>query len=279
MVGFMNNNFNVIENADSVINSFVNMYSQEYEIPENLKCKIQVVDSITEAINDFMNRTNRKYIVDEIDYNGTTCIPHSIDDETEIYISKKLIEDYQFNNWQFICTVLHELTHAIDFYTYCNRYSSGDYDTMIKRNDYYGFKMWTEFNAKKISYLFYSRFVRKCMEESKLPIASPLDGEVEFQNNIITESIRNNHADTAVYNIILYLGRYYCWEIDFFDSFTNEKLFPSVFKQDLNPEISNLYVALKQTKNSIMYYEEIGRLIRLLKGKLVMIGHEDGTLC
>ena len=278
MGGFMYNNLNVMENIDSIINSFVNMYSQEYEIPENLKYKIQVVDSISEATSNFMKKTNRKYIVDETDYNGTTCIPNSIDDETEIYISRKLIEDYQSNNWQFICTVLHELTHAIDFYTYCNKYCYGDYDAMIKRNDYYGFKMWTEFNAKKISYLFYSRFIRKCMEESDLSIASPVYGEVEFQNDIITESIRNNYADNAVYDIVLYLGRYYCWEIDFSDSFVDEKLFPSVFKQELNPEISNLYDALKRANGSVMYYNEVSKLIRLLKGKLVMIEHEGGIL-
>lgn len=215
MGGLMDNELDVMNNVDTFINSFVNMYSQEHKIPDSLKYRIQIVDNIAEATKEFMNRTNRKYIVDEKDYNGTTCIPNVITDEIEIYISKKLIENYRTNNWQFICTLFHELTHAVDFYNYCDKWFQGNYDFMINGSDHYGFHMWTEFNAKQKSYLLYSRFIKKCMEESKLPVGNPADGELEFQNDIITKSIKTNSRKIAIYDIIQYLGRYYCWEIDF----------------------------------------------------------------
>ena len=275
MGGLMNNELDVMNNIDAFINSFVIMYSQEYKIPETLRCKIQIVDNIAEATKEFMNRTNRKYIVDETDYNGTTCIPNVITDEIEIHISKKLIENYRANNWQFICTLFHELTHAVDFYNYCSKYFRGNYDSMIN-GDPYGFHMWTEFNAKQKSYLLYSRFIRKCMEESKLPVGKPTDGELEFQNDYITKSIKANGSKIAIYDIIQYLGRYYCWEIDYSDDFADGKQFPEIFKQNLEPEITDLYNALKKADDSIMYYNEIARLIRFLIGKLVMIEHDDG---
>lgn len=278
MGGFMNDEQNIMENIDSFINSFINIYSQEYKIPESLKCRVQIVDDMKESVEAFMKRTNRKYIADETDYNGTTCIPNSIDDEIEIFISKKLIEEYRTNNWQFMCTIFHELTHAIDFYNYCNEYFQGNYDDMINRSDAYGFHMWTEFNAKYKSYLLYSRFVRKCIEDSNLPNVVPTDGEVRMQNEYVTDSIKNNRSDKAVYDIIQYLGRYYCWEIDYPDDFIDGKLFPDIFKQNLEPVISDLYRLLKQTTDSIMYYNDVARTIRLLMGKLVMIEHEGGTL-
>lgn len=272
----MDNELDVMNNVDTFISSFVNMYSQEYKIPDSLKCRIQIVDNIAETTKEFMNRTNRKYIVDETDYNGTTCIPNVITDEIEIHISKKLIENYRTNNWQFICTLFHELTHAVDFYNHCDKWFQGNYDSMINGSDPYGFHMWTEFNAKQKSYLLYSRFIRKCMEESKLPVGNPADGELEFQNDIITKSIKTNNRKIAIYDIIQYLGRYYCWEIDFPNDFSDGKLFPEIFKQILEPEITDLYNTLKKSDDSIMYYNEIARLIRFLVGKLVMIEQDGG---
>lgn len=274
----MNNEPNILENVDNYINSFIGMYSQEYMIPNGLKCRIQVVDDISVSVGAFMKRTNRKYTSDGTDYNGTTCIPNNVDEETEIFISRKLIENYKINNWQFMCTLFHELTHAIDFYNYCNEYFQGNYDAMINRNDAYGFHMWTEFNAKHKSYLLYSRFIRKCMEDSNLPKVIPTDGEVELQNDIITESIRNNVVDKAVYDIIQYLGRYYCWEIDYSDDFIDGKLFPDIFKHSLEPVVSDLYSLLKQSNDSVMYYNDVARTIRLLMGKLVLVEHKGGII-
>lgn len=272
----MDNELDVMNNIDAFIYSLMNMYSQEYKIPESIKCKIQVVDNISEATKEFMDRTNRKYIVDETDYNGTTCIPNVITDEIEIYISKKLIENYHINNWQFICTLFHELTHAVDFYNYCSKCFQGNYDSMINGSDPYGFHMWTEFNAKQKSYLLYSRFIRKCMEENKFPIGKPTDGELAFQNDIITKSIKTNSSKTAIYDIIQYLGRYYCWEIDFPDDFSDGKQFPEIFKQNLEPEITDLYNTFKKSDDSIVYYNQISRLIRYIVGKLVVIEQDSG---
>ncbi|MBP3766185.1 MAG: hypothetical protein J6G98_03290 [Bacilli bacterium] len=267
----MHTSLDVIENIDTYISTFVAIYFQEYKMPEGLKYKIKIVDDMAKATEEFMKKTNRYFIVDESDYNGTTCVPNAITDEIEIYISKKIVENYRVNNWQFICTIFHELTHAVDFFNYCNKWFEGIFDSMINKSDPYGFHMWTEFNAKQKSYLLYSRFLRQCMKENNIPFGKPTDGELEFQNDFVTKSINDQSFDKAIYDIIQYLGRYYCWEIDFRDDFIDEKLFPNIFKQKLEPEINVLYKKLKESKDSIAYYNELAKLIRLLIGKIIMI--------
>ena len=269
----MNANLDVIENINAYIKYFESMYFQEYKIPYGLKYKILIVDDIAQATNEFMKKKHNYFVVDESDYNGTTCLPNVSTAEIEIYISKKIVENYHINSWQFICTVFHELTHAVDFYNYCNKWFQGDYDSMISKSDPYGFHMWTEFNAKQKSYLLYSHFLRNCMKDNNTQFGKPIDGELEFQNDFITKSINENSSSKAVYDVIQYLGRYYCWEIDFQDDFIDGKLFPEIFKQKLEPEISNLYKKLKESENSIMYYNELAKLMRLLIGKIVMINN------
>lgn len=274
----MTENINILENIDTVINSFINMYSTEYIIPDSLKFRINIVKDMKASVNEFMNRTNRRYIADDRDYNGTTCIPNTIDEETEIFISSKLIEDYKKNNWQFMCTLFHELTHAIDFYNYCSNFFQGDYNGMIGSSDAIGFHMWTEFNAKYKSYLLYSRLLRQCMKDNNLNVYVPTDGEVEMQNDYILKSLRNNNVDEIVYDIIQYLGRYYCWELDFCDDFIDGKMFPEVFNKELSPTLCSLYELLKQDNNSVLYYNRVDSLVRQLKGKIIKLGHEDGIL-
>lgn len=261
----------ILENIDYYIKFIISMYEKDYEIPVELKYNIQIVDSIEDSVKDFMNRTNREYETDEIDYNGTTCVPNTIDEITEIFISKDLIIDCNKNIYQFICTIIHELTHAIDFYNFARKYFDGNYNNMIFNSDPYGFKMWTEFNAKRKSYLMYSRFLISCFKDNNIPYNKPIDYELGFQNDIITKSITSNSHNIAVYDIMQYLGRYSCWELDYYEDFSNGKLFPKIFKEKLEPIISDLYTKLKQNNDSMEYYNELARLVRLLIGKIALI--------
>lgn len=56
-----------------------------------------------------------------------------------------------FSNFQFYSTIIHELTHFVDFYHYINFYGNPNLMTEFTKEQsfYYEFYLWTEFNAKK----------------------------------------------------------------------------------------------------------------------------------
>ncbi len=259
------------ENSD-FIEFCIILYKEKYTIPNNLKYEIEVTEDLEESVKGFFLNTNRRIENIDIDnsYNGTTCVPRTINEPTYIFISKKLIENFQINNFQFVCTIFHELTHAIDFYNFCVKYCNGIYNDFDKIKEFYGFKMWTEFNAKKISYLLYCQFINGDRYNSNEALDMILDSETKFQNNYIADVFFNtDNVERVIYELILYLGRYYVWDITFKGYFEEGKMFSNAF-DNFKTEIFNLYNILKIDENNLNYYYEIHKLINILKGKIII---------
>lgn len=242
---------------DNPINFIISIYIERYPLPDGLKLKISIADDLLLEVNKYMNETNRAQVTTNDvaeDSNGFTCMPNVIEDETNIFISKKLIEQYIENHFQFACTIFHELTHAIDFYNYCKDFCNGNYDNIIDNNNYFGFKMWSEFNAKIISYRMYFELINGKDYDKEKELQHLLNYELNFQNKCIeSELLEINSPNLIIYYIILYLGRYYCWEEMFPEVFKDGKLISKELKKKTNNKIIGLY---KYLKNNLLYSKE-----------------------
>lgn len=242
---------------DNPINFIASIYTKRYPLPDGLKLRISVVEDLFKEVNKYMDETSRTQVITNDvagNSNGFTCMPNTVEDETNIFISKKLIEQYIENHFQFACTIFHELTHAIDFYNYCKDFCSGNYDDILDNNNYFGFKMWLEFNAKIISYRMYFELINGKNYDKEKELEHILNFELDFQNKCLENNLLEiTSPNLIIYYIVLYLGRYYCWEEMFPEVFKDGKLVSTVLKKKTDNMVIELY---KYLKNHLIYSKE-----------------------
>ena len=100
-------------------NDIIKSFMKKYKIPKELSIKIIITDDMEKEYKHQLNKFNKRYdYISPIDYNGITCVPNSIDEETIILINYDRVKDIKSNNAEVICTIFHELIHAKDYYFY-----------------------------------------------------------------------------------------------------------------------------------------------------------------
>lgn len=84
------------------------------------------------------------------DSNGTVIFAPSRDKTTLVVLSKKVLPQKDLD--EVHGTVLHELTHAHDYYDYADYLQISDYNVLFGSQYYNAFFFWTEFHARRIGY-------------------------------------------------------------------------------------------------------------------------------
>lgn len=250
---------------------FTEFYIQKNDMPKDLKFEIEIVDNIEKNSKDYFKKIKKDYDYISIqDYNGATLVPHTTNEPIMIFLSKERALNAKNNNYEIICTLFHELTHAADFHNYYSKYCGGNYDSGVDRDSQYGFLNWTEFHAKRISYLEYCKIINGDKITSKESLENILNVELPKKNNELDEYLINNECDLEdiIYNLMFYLGRYSVWEDWFPSEFENGKHFSVELKKYL-PLIVELSDLLKNTRNSKNEYENIKKHINYFKGMYV----------
>ena len=163
-------------------------FMEEYDFPKELKIKIIVAGDMEDEYKKQLQRLNKKYdYISPIDYNGITCVPNTIDEETIILINYDRVDALKNQDYGVICTIFHELIHAKDYYIYYKKYCDGLYDSSNNRDSQYGFMNWSEFNAKKISYFEYCKLAHgeKLYSDEELKhlmgYLEPIENELNFK--------------------------------------------------------------------------------------------------
>ena len=82
--------------------------------------------------------------------NGTVILAPSRDKTTLVVLSKKVLP--QKDPDEVRGTVIHELTHAHDFYDYADFLQISDYNELFDSQYYNAFFLWTEFHARRNGY-------------------------------------------------------------------------------------------------------------------------------
>ena len=250
-----------------IIKSFMN----KYEFPKELKIKLVITNDLDEEYQKHLKNYNKQYdYVSVFDYNGITCVPNTTDEETTLLINYDKIEKLNENNLEVICTIFHELIHAKDYYTYFKKYFNGKYDSSHHRDSTYGFTYWSEFNAKRVSYLEYCKLIHGDKIKSRENLSNIINIELSNQNEELDRLLNDEESDIEdiIYNLMLYLGRYSIWEELFSDVFSNNRKFSKELLK-YEPIVDELFNLLKNNSGKMSDYEDIKRNINMIKGRWV----------
>lgn len=249
----------------------IESFMKRYEFPENLILKIIITDDMEKEYEHQLKRLNKKYdYISPIDYNGITCVPNTIDEETIILINYDRVDALKNQDYGVICTIFHELIHAKDYYIYYKKYCDGLYDSSNNRDSQYGFMNWSEFNAKKISYFEYCKLAHGEKLYSDEELKNIEKNELPVKNKEIEEYLKDENVDMEmiIYNLMFYLGRYSIWEKLFPKEYGNNIKFPDELIK-YKPVVDKLYTALKNNPDKMEDYVEIKKLINYFKGAWV----------
>ncbi len=251
---------------EDLINLISNKVIEDSEFNGNMPIEFKITDNIKEEIDNYYeNNKHSNTFQDFSDLNGVFLPPNNTKEKSTILINNKELQKSKDNNYQIICTLYHELTHAIDYYNYCNDFFDGDYNKMWQNELTYSFYIWTEFNAKRKSYIFYRNFLQGDKSNSSESLDLIIKNEIPLHNNDIKNKIKNYKGEyDIIYYLIHYLARYMVWDETFETSFTNFKMIPEEVKTLLGNNIDVLYDYLKKHKNysnNINDYNELTKII------------------
>jgi len=256
------------------------LFMKEYDFPKELKIKIIITDNMEDEYKKQMQRLNKKYdYISPIDYNGITCVPNTVDEETVIILNYDSFDTLKNNDYGVIRTIFHELIHAKDYYNYAKKYCDGKYDSSKNRDSLYGFCNWSEFNAKKISYYEYCKLAHGDILYSDEKLKNIKQNELPVKNKEIEEYLKYDNIDMEliIYNLMFYLGRYSIWEKLFPKEFGNNIKFPDELNK-YKPVVDELDEVLKNNSGRMEDYVEIKKLINYFKGAWVNISNNNWFL-
>ena len=133
-------------------------------------------------------------------YNGTVIFAPTKDKTTLVVLSKKVLPQKNFD--EVHGTIIHELTHAHDFYDYADFLEITDNNELFDSKYYTAFFYWTEFHARRLGYKRYIEYkFRKGWKEFKKYKYDFLEGiKVNF-------SIHSSKG--RLYDLMQAAGRYY----------------------------------------------------------------------
>lgn len=188
--------------------------------------------------------------------NGIVIFAPSRDKTTLVVLSKKVLP--QKDPDEVHGTVLHELTHAHDYYDYADFLQISDYNELFNSQYYNAFFFWTEFHARRIGY---KRFIeykfRKGWKRFKKHRYEFLEG-IKANFSIYSSKGR-------LYDLMQAAGRYYTF-IELCSSHTENfkgDILEGNVESDLINILNEVYQFLtensefKQFVNNIAIFDEL----------------------
>lgn len=86
----------------------VKTFMADYNFPKELKIKIIITNDMEAEYKKQLSNMNKQYdYISPIDYNGITCVPNTIDQDTIILINSDRVINYKANNYEVLCTIFH----------------------------------------------------------------------------------------------------------------------------------------------------------------------------
>ena len=215
---------------DNILNEFlagiVGDYFSEYGY-EPLKLAISLADDIWDEY--LKVRPDHKQMLDEQrplpSFHGTIATPVELDGTFTIIIdnqySKTTLKE---NPGAWIGTIIHELTHTIDYRDYARLVHAASYDEILDTSRHRMFQLWTEFNARRHGYYFLRKYTFKDVHDLA-QIPDIVNRELPFQMNCMYEQYHSTSDGwTQMYTVSQFLGRLAVWEDLFPSHFDSEQI-------------------------------------------------------
>lgn len=195
--------------------------------------------------------------------NGTVILAPSRDKTTLVVLSKKVLP--QKDPDEVRGTVIHELTHAHDFYDYADFLQISDYNELFDSQYYNAFFLWTEFHARRNGY---KRFIEYKFRKGWKQFVKH---RYEFLEGIKANfSIHSSKG--RLYDLIQAAGRYYTF-IELCSSHTEnfkEDILDGNVESNLLNILNEVYCFLaennefKQFVNNISIFDELLKKIEII---------------
>lgn len=199
---------------------------------------------------------------------GLTIPPKTIDGKFTIVINQDYFwESAKKQDWQWVGTLTHEMTHVCDYINYVKMNDLNNYDIVQMNLVHRPFVLWTEFHARATGYFFIRKFVfgEKYNDKSdRNQTDYILQTELPYQINYFSQQYEaaNGNADIQLYETMQFMGRYSIWE----------KLFPNVFNRRIrhqvfgsNPWMLDLYEFLITHQDIESANEDFDQMAELRK--------------
>lgn len=212
-------------------NSIVDNYINTRKLPH---INIEVVIA-EDFFDSYLNRSISSQHADIIEnktwinsLNGSVAFPKNVDGKYNIILSKQYIMECLDNeNVNFIGTICHELTHVYDHIEYMKLLGITDFEVAPRRPNYDMFNHWTEFNARKIGYMYLRNYVIDDPYSQEI-INHVIQTELPLQiNNFFGSYSSTTDGKQQVYSTMQFLGRLKAWK----------EIYPQIFNQSFLHEL------------------------------------------
>ncbi len=216
----------------SILGDYYNYYGVD---PVEVECILsnKLSETFMQKRPDFFE-CDVKTTPEAIDINRGTIIPprHKNGKFIILIDSNYFVESVQNNDFQWVGTLTHEVTHVLDFIKYSKINNIENYDVIQRDMEHRPFMLWTECNSRAKGYFFLRKYifgdkVKDMYDRNQTEFI--LENELPYQINEFANGYNeaNDNAWQQMYVATQFLGRYFVWE----------KLFPNVFDKKMREQI------------------------------------------
>lgn len=262
---------NIVEKQNLINNSIeplMTLYYQATRLQE-LKVNIELTDRLFErklalspTEKEKQDVINNRSFIDGL--NGTIVFPLSVNEQPTILIA---VDKIDVENFQYISTITHELTHIHDYTEFLNKEGIKYFDELETAENFTYTYHWSEYNATKKGYLFLRTFLVASLPEwsAEEQIQHIKNHELPFQFNHLVEHLNENSNNPTLflYGIIRFLGRFSVWEDTFPQQF-NARSLPAKLLDAYGDKLIRLHDFLRKQKSLNDIYLSFDEFHKLL---------------
>lgn len=268
----MNNIFNdkqenCIANAIKELNqiNIDNKYTVKLDIifSDNL-FKDTIKNSDEEEIKAY-TKYSEQHIERYNKFNGLTLSPNTKRDNFIILINTKTID----NNYNFLHTIIHELTHTFDYSMYMQDYSINTGMKFFGNSDYQYIFYWSEFHARYMGYKYYINFL---IPSKDVQLANSIKYDFPAHMKYLKDDLQDHslNFERKLVSVCYEYGRFRYYQEIGFDPIHDDRFISTDLVNVFGSYIIDLYDLFMNTRT----YEEFILNYSAIEFYIDQISHE-----
>lgn len=206
------------------------------------------------------NIKNQKAWIETL--NGSISEPTNLDDKFIVLISKNYIEKCE--NYEWVGTLCHELTHVWDHIEYAKAKGYNTYDKLLEDSNINLFLHWSEFHARYVGHYILRKVLQPGVLKSEIALIDLLQREIPFQINSFVEDYNSpDNNGNQLYYIMQFLGRLKVW-IELFPNYFKEEVIEQILGED-NKWLNELFVFLNENDTVELVKDKLNEMENIFR--------------